>query len=343
MRGGIVAAIVLSVLSGLHACGTGQKPVVVYTSLDRHLSEPILAAWEDRTGVRLRAVYDVEASKTVGLANRIIAERERPRADVFWNSEVIHTIRLQREGLLAVLPDRLLRLRAPGQRSKQGYWIGFAGRLRVLIVNHDLAKTTPSRLDDFTDPRWRRLAAFANPEFGTTGAHFSALFLLWGKDRFQAWVRAMKRNEVLMLPGNAQVRDYVARGGLAFGLTDSDDANAAIESGKSVRMVLPDQGAGRQGTLLIPNTLSILAGAPNPDAAAEFLEYLLSAAVEDRLAAAPGAQIPLGSTAAHPPNLPSLDTITLMSVDFEAVADAYADMLTAFRDAWSDDAAAGHP
>jgi len=63
--------------------------VVVYTSVDQVYSEPVIRAFEKRTGILVLPVYDVEASKTTGLVNRLIAERGRPQADVFWKSYTV--------------------------------------------------------------------------------------------------------------------------------------------------------------------------------------------------------------------------------------------------------------
>lgn len=61
-----------------------QQEVVVYTSLDKVFSQPILEAFEKQTGIKVLAVYDSEATKTTGLVNRLIAEKDNARADVFW-------------------------------------------------------------------------------------------------------------------------------------------------------------------------------------------------------------------------------------------------------------------
>lgn len=67
-------ALAGAVLSG---CGKSEKSVTAYVALDRVFSEPILQAFESETGIRVEAVYDVEASKTIGLVNRLIAEKDR--------------------------------------------------------------------------------------------------------------------------------------------------------------------------------------------------------------------------------------------------------------------------
>ena len=95
-------------------------------------------AFEDEFDIVVRAVYDVEAAKTTGLVNRLLAERERPLADVWWNGEFAQTVVLADEGILtpynspaaAGLPEHYV--------DPDGRWTAFGGRARVLLVNTDL-------------------------------------------------------------------------------------------------------------------------------------------------------------------------------------------------------------
>ena len=93
--------IVLSFVNCRKEQPTTQQQVVVYTSLDKVFSQPILEEFEHKTGIGVKAVYDSEATKTTGLVNRLIAEKDSPRADVFWNSETGRTIVLKQKGVLA--------------------------------------------------------------------------------------------------------------------------------------------------------------------------------------------------------------------------------------------------
>ncbi|MCU0581711.1 MAG: hypothetical protein MUF26_04560, partial [Syntrophales bacterium] len=80
---------------------TSSPEVIIYTSVDQVYSEPVLQAFEKKTGIRVRPVYDIEASKTTGLVNRLIAEKDRPQADVFWSGEFVQTLLLKDRGVLA--------------------------------------------------------------------------------------------------------------------------------------------------------------------------------------------------------------------------------------------------
>src|SRR5439155_1664106 len=68
-------------------------------SQDQVYAEPILKEFEQQTGIEVRAVYDSESVKTVGLVNRLIAEKGRPQCDLFWNNEDLRTRQLAAMGV----------------------------------------------------------------------------------------------------------------------------------------------------------------------------------------------------------------------------------------------------
>src|SRR5580700_4973525 len=87
----IAALMGLLVMAG---CGGKSPEVVIYTSQDEVYAEPIFKDFEKETGIPVRAVYDSESVKTVGLVNRLIAESANPQCDVFWNNEEFRTRQL---------------------------------------------------------------------------------------------------------------------------------------------------------------------------------------------------------------------------------------------------------
>ena len=298
--------------------------VVVYTSVDDIFSEPVLEAFERETGIRVRAVYDVEASKTTGLVNRLIAEKARPKCDVFWNSEVGKTIVLKRRGVLA--PYRSPSAAdIPGQFvDPEGFWAGFGARARVLVYNTDLLSEAelPRSILELTEARWRGKVAMAYPLFGTTATHMAALYCSLGRRGAEAFLAGLRDNGVLVVDGNSVVRDLVAEGRVPLGLTDTDDVNVAVQAGKPVRMIYPDQGG--MGTLLIPNTVSLIRNAPHPREGRRLIDYLLGRAVERRLSHSESAQMPLREGVKTPAHVPPFEAITPMGVDYGEVADKMA-------------------
>jgi iron(III) transport system substrate-binding protein len=307
-------------------CWSASGPeVIVYSALDSEFSKPILETFTEETGIAVRPKFDVESTKTVGLTEALLAEADRPRCDVFWNNEILNTLRLQRRGLLDAYHPPIAQDYPAAFRSPQGTWHGFAARARVLVVNTDLLPKAerPRSIHDLTDPKWRGRAAMAKPLFGTTATHAACLFAYWGDERAKEFFRAVKANDVQILSGNKQVALAVAAGQLPFGLTDTDDAIIEQEKGMPVAIVYPDQGEQEMGTLFIPNTLAILKGCPHPEAARRLVDFLLSPEVETRLAAGPSAQIPLNPEAKAEVRVETPRTVRPMQVDFEAAAEKW--------------------
>jgi iron(III) transport system substrate-binding protein len=337
-----VVALALSVPAG---CGDGsgsagspgpkgRDKVVVYCALDREFAEPILTGFEAKTNVEVSGKYDVESTKTVGLTNILMAEASRPRCDVFWNNEILNTLRLKDKGLLAPfhppqagnLPDSF--------RAADGTWYGFAARARVLIVNKHLVREAerPKTMAELADPKWKGRIGMAKPLFGTTATHAACLFSAWGDEKATAYYRALKANKILILSGNKQVAKDVGAGKFAVGMTDTDDAIGELEAGSPVAIIYPDCTPDGMGTLFIPNTLAILKGAPDPKDAEALAGYLLTPEVEATLAGGPSAQIPLLKSTSAPTRVETPQTIHAMSVDFEAAARLW-DRVAAFLDA----------
>ena len=83
-------------------------------------------------------------------------------------------------------------------------------------------------------------------------------------------------------------------GSLTFGLTDTDDACGAVERGAPVIIVIPDQETNGLGTLIIPNTVAVISGAPHEQEARQFVDYLLNRDTEAQLVQSGWIQIPYG-------------------------------------------------
>ncbi len=83
---GAVMTMAAGVWGSVGAASGGE--VVLYTSLNEPTARAVISVFETRTGIRVRLQSDTECDKTVGLVQTLIQEAARPRADVFWNSEV---------------------------------------------------------------------------------------------------------------------------------------------------------------------------------------------------------------------------------------------------------------
>lgn len=263
----------LSVNAGLAVLATllvscdrraSRPTVTLYVAQDQVYAEPILREFEKETGIRVKAVYDSEAVKTVGLANRLLAERGHPQCDVFWGNEEM----------------RMRQLAAQGVFRETNGWAAFGYRSRRIVINTNKLSLAdaPQSLLDLTNAAWRGKIALGFPQFGTTATHFHALRQVWGETRWLAWARALAANQPFVVDGNSVVVKFVGRGEAWIGLTDSDDIHAGRREGLPIAALPLTPEA-----LLIPNTLGVVRNAPHPENAQRLFEYLQRREVAEKL------------------------------------------------------------
>ena len=313
--------IFVLLLTQIAACSRPDRSdeVVVYTSVDQIFSEPVLRSCEERFGLSVRAVFDTEETKSTGVLNRLIAEASSPQADVFWSGDPVRPFLLISRGLVEPYVSPEAGAIPEAFRAEDGSWTGIAARARVLLINRELMSDAerPTSIEDLADPRWRGQAAIANPLFGTTTMHVAALAAQWGDDGARDFLERLRENEVRLVSSNGEVKRLVASGKVAFGLTDTDDAHVALSEGLPVEVVYPDQGG--LGTLIMPTSVVLMAGAPNPAAGRRMVDCLLSAETERRLAAT-AAHMPLREDVEAPEAMPAVSSIQPMVVDYAEIA-----------------------
>ncbi len=324
---------------------TGSSPqsrVVLYCAQDEPFARELLAEFTRQTGLSVDTKFDTEADKSVSLYNELVQDRAMPRCDVFWNNEILSTLRLQKLGLLEPYVSPSAASYPEWTRAQDNTWHAFAARARVLIVNTNLVPEAerPRSLLDLTRAEWRGRVTLARPIFGTSATQAACLFDVLGVEEAKNYYRALRANKVRIAPGNKQVAEWVGRGKtpngevVAVGITDTDDAYLELEAGHPVALVFPDAAAdARLGTLLIPNTVCLIKNSPNPDGGRKLIDYLLSAAVERKLAEGESRQIPLNPqvSAVLPPSLEAGRKARAMPVHFDRAAGHWDEMETFLR------------
>jgi iron(III) transport system substrate-binding protein len=291
IAGAVVAALLAFGIELHHRRSESPaKPtLVLYCATDREIVQDLIEQFEKQTGIHVDAKYDTEAAKAVGLVQEIRQEKSHPRCDVLWGGQAFFNTMLANDGCLAPAPDDLIAAHGNAPRDPQGRWLGFAGVYRVLIVNTDVLKQNewPHSYRDLTDPRFKGHIGIANPLFGGMAAHMAALFSVLGETQARQWLTGLKANDCAMCAGMADVRDRVALGELWFGITSTVDAHVAVDGGKHVAIIYPDQGPGEIGCMNGYNAAAIIAGAPHRKEAEEFLRFLMTAQTEKILADGP--------------------------------------------------------
>jgi iron(III) transport system substrate-binding protein len=325
----------LAALACAAGCGEATPRVVLYCAQDEEFAVGLLDTFRQRTALPVAVKFDTEKAKSVSLYAELVHEKTRPRCDVFWNNEILSTIRLQRLGMLEPYDSPSAASYPSWARPADRTWTAFAQRARVLVVNTRLVSDAerPAGMLELTAPRWRGRVVMAKPLHGTALTQAVSLFEVLGPEKARAYYRGLKANGLQEAPGNKQVAEWVGAGRtprgdtVAIGVTDTDDALAEVAAGRPVAVVFPDAQSKIEGmgTLFIPNTLGILKGSPNPDGARRLVDYLLSAEVEARLAEAASHQIPVNPAvqAPLPPQMKTPQTTKGMKVDWDKAVERW--------------------
>jgi iron(III) transport system substrate-binding protein len=333
-------SLIASFLFVATAYSATPREVVIYTSVDDVFARPIAEKFERETGIKAKLVPDTEETKSTGLVNRLIAEKDRPQADVFWSGDPVRAALLKSKGVAAPYSSKQAQGLPKAFSEPKGYWTGFSSRARIILYNRDLIPEgeVPTSVKALAEPKFKGKGCIANPLFGTTSMHAAAFFEVMGDEGARKFFDSLLTNGVKMLSSNGEVRRRVSAGDCAFGLTDTDDAYEAVREGKPVGVVYPDREG--MGTLLVPNAAVLVAGAPHPEAARAFIDFLLSPETEAALAASDAAQMPLRKGVKAPEHVKRIEEIKAMKVDYVKLAGKLDEISRGFLKEWVEKAAA---
>ncbi len=279
-RGTIGTTVILLILGWASAImlapttPASASELVIYSGRKESAIKPVVDLFERKTGAK--AVLKI--GKTSGLANEILQERQRPRADVFIATEAGVCQVLAREGVLDPYAPATARVIPPEYKSGRGYWTGISGRARVILYNTGLVKDreVPSSVLDLADPKWNGKIAIAGTRERTTLSWLGALVHVLGEAKAKAYIDGLLRNGLKVLPDNSDVWRGVGSGEFALGLTNSPNYHLALKAGLPVGVVYPDQGPSGMGSLVNPNAVAIVKGARHLALARRFVDFILS-------------------------------------------------------------------
>ena len=314
-----VSYVAIAFLCFASALRAGQ--VVVYCSMKEDVSRSVTERFEKETGTTVTLVrFNSQASRQ-NLLSRLVTEKGRSRADVFWSRDLTGAIILKSKGLSAPYESPSAMEVPALYRDPDRYWTGFPAQARIIIYNRNLLvdpDEIPTSVFDLINPRFNGKACIANPLFGTASLHAAALFQILGRDMAEVFFNGLKINKIAMVSSNDEVVNRVAAGEFAFGVADSDDFEEAFKERKPVGVVFPDQKSF--GTLVVPGALVLMANGPNPEQGKRFIDFLLRSEIERLLGATRG--------------ISTLDHIKPMEVDYVKLVAQSKELSRGFLKEW---------
>jgi iron(III) transport system substrate-binding protein len=264
-----------SVLTGGDAAtpsaAASDVTLTLYSGQHEDLAKALADAFEKATGIKV----DVRAGSDADLANQIIEEGSRSKADIFMTEEPGQAAALDANGLFSPVDPATLALTDSRLNPKSGNWVGYAARSRVIFYNPNLISEAdlPQSIMDLTDPKWKGKFAYA-----PSGAFVSTVTYLIntiGEEKTLDWLKGIKANGE-NLQKNGAVRDAVEAGQIPFGLSNhyywyilAESKGGPDKMTSKVHFMNNDAGA-----LLLASGAAVLKTSKHQAEAQQFLAWL---------------------------------------------------------------------
>lgn len=278
--------------SSTTAGGAAQEPttLVMYSGQHEDLSKALADAFERETSIKV----EVRSGDDAELANQLIEEGSRSKADVFLTEEPGPMAQLDSAGLLAPVDKSTLAKVDKRLVPGSGDWLPWAARVRVMLYNPNLIAEDklPASIMDLADPQWKGRFAYAPSGAFVTTVNY--LINTIGEAKTLDWLKAIKENGINEQK-NGKVRDSVEAGQHEFGLANhyywyilAREKGGADALQSRVHYVSGKDAGG----LVLASGAGVLKSSKNQEAAQKLLAWLADPEGGQRIVAEDTPQYP---------------------------------------------------
>jgi iron(III) transport system substrate-binding protein len=296
----------------------GDSELVVYSGRSEELVGPIIARFQEETGVQVNVRY----GDTTELAATILEEGANSPADVYFAQDAGALGALTNAELFAELPPEVVSAVDPRFRAPEAQWVGVSARARVVVYNtEELTEADlPASILDYTDPQWSGRIGWA-PTNASFQAFVTAMRLSLGEEAASAWLSGIQANEPKVYANNTAVLEAVGSGEISVGFINHYYLFRKLaEEGDSYPAANYFFDNGDIGGLVNVAGVGILKTAQHTSAANAFVRFLLEEEAQTYFAEETE-EYPLLSTVPADSILPPLDSLNTPAIDLNNLAD----------------------
>ena len=260
-------SLALAALVLLAGCGDGRTPLLVYSPHGKEM----LQAYEDAFEAENPTV-DVQwiDAGSQEVLDRITAERANPQASVWWGAPQTMFMRAAADSLLQPFTPSWADAVPVTAKDADGLWYGTYLTPQGVLYNTEAVEAPPADWDDLLDERWNGRISIRSPfESGTMRTIWGAMIMR--QPTVEEGYRWLARLDAL-------TKDYPANPTQLYMGVGRQTADLTLWN-------LPDTylqaqtypfgfAAPSSGTPVLVDAVAIPAGAPQPDLARQFIEFV---------------------------------------------------------------------
>ena len=305
----ILSMLVLGVL--VASTPVRAQELVVYSSVDEENAKKLLDAFSQATGIKVRFTF-LSSGPAVA---RIEAEKGNPQADVWYGAPSENHVVLREKGLSQPYVSPLAKELAAKFKDPEGYWtsfymnpLGFASNLSVLKQK---GVEAPTSWADLLKPEFKAQVQTPSPQTSGTGYNMVAsLVLIMGEDKAFEYLKKLNPSIQTYTQSGTAPSKAAAIGQAGVGIQFTPAFLQLIEEGYPLKVTFPKEGVGFEAP-----AISILKGAPHPDAAKKLVDWAISLPAQNVLTDAKTYFFPVLPKAKLTKGLPSFDEIPTINYD----------------------------
>lgn len=323
---GVAGALALTACAG--SGSGGDTTVITYNTPENWANwGAVLDAFEQSSGIT--APNDPKNSGQALAA--LEAEASAPAADAAYMG-LVFGLEADNRDLFAEYDSDLLEEIPAELRSENGTWFTVHQGAIAFLVNTDAIGDVPvpECWSDLTDPQYAGLVGFLDPTAAAVGYSVltAANLALGGStddwDPGMEWAQQLQENG-LALP--AQTATSAVQQGEIPILIDADfnGYELANNQGAPIEVVLPCEG-----TISVPYVIGSVQDSPNPDAAQQFMDFVLSDEAQALFAESylqPVRDVPIPDEVAAAMASPETYAELVTTPDFEALNEGMDEVL----------------
>lgn len=279
---------------GLQQSGGGDAPtggdgsaepkgtVTIYSPRPSAITDEIIPMFEEASGYRVQLVTLGAAE----VADRVRAEASNPQADVWWGGTPSLFTPAAEADLIEPWGDAVLEAVADEYQFDDDKWVAEMLQLQLIAYNTEMIDEAdlPQDWDDLIDPKYKdqiiiRDVAASGTMRGIYAAMIARFYEEDGNpDRGYEWLRALDANTKAYAANPEDLYLRLERQEAAITLWNHQDIMAQAAQGASFDIIEPASGSP-----INTDGIAKVAGAPNPEGAEAFAEFIFSQETQEWL------------------------------------------------------------
>ncbi len=285
MKNLFLSLSVLAVIMVLGACQLGinrsENAITVFSERHYEADRELYEMFEQKTGIQVNLVR----GETDPLLSRLENEGEDTIADILIMSDAGGLHRAKERGLLQAIESPFLMEVVPEYlRDEDNYWFGMTKRARVIVYHPDRVDVSElSTYQALTEPAWEGRVVTRQASNIYNQSLMAAMIEVLGDAEAYDFAEALVNNFAESPSGNDRAQANKVLQGIAdvaimntyyFGIMLNSGEDWQIQAANTLRIFFPNQDT--TGTHINASAIGVTKHAPNPEAAQEFIEFLLS-------------------------------------------------------------------